>query len=72
VPRRATVYSIKTKLHSAGCVLGKNKSPKRQVLTEGKLDGNGTLLEARPKMSFSVLALKCGMEIVEHSLVRSF
>jgi hypothetical protein len=58
------------KLHSAGCVLDKNKYPKRQVLTEGKLDGNDTRLEARPKcLSFS--AINYGVEIVQYKLIRN-
>jgi hypothetical protein len=65
--RRAAVYNIIT-----GCVLKENKSPKRRVLTEGKLDEDSTRLEARPKKSLSVLALKCGVGIVQCRLVPSF
>jgi hypothetical protein len=40
-------------------VEGKKKKQKRQIPTEEKLDGVGTLLDASPKKSLSLLSLHC-------------
>jgi hypothetical protein len=56
---KATIYSIVTKLRSTASVLDKNKSWKRYVLTEEKLDDIRARLEASPKKPFRLLALQC-------------